>query len=189
MGFQNDLASHASVMQNLAQMETEVREAGNFLVGTVSTGGKILVCGNGGSAADAQHFAAEVVGRFHRERRAMPAVSLATDTSVLTAVGNDYGFDAVFARQVEALGRPGDILLAISTSGNSANVEKAVDAARQKKIHTIGLLGKDGGRLGALVDSALVVAAEDTPRIQEAHIFVLHYLAGMIEAFLFQETD
>src|SRR6056297_2599591 len=104
MGLQRDLASHAAVMQQLEKMESKIREAGNFLVGTVSTGGKILVCGNGGSAADAQHFAAEVVGRFHRERRAMPAISLATDTSVLTALGNDYGFDAVFARQVEALG-------------------------------------------------------------------------------------
>ncbi|HJU84801.1 MAG TPA: D-sedoheptulose 7-phosphate isomerase [Holophagaceae bacterium] len=138
-------------------------------------GCKILVCGNGGSAADAQHLAAELSGRYLKERRALAGLALTTDTSALTAIGNDYAFDAIFSRQVEALGRPGDLLIGISTSGNSANVIKAVEAAKALGMGTLGLLGRDGGKLKGLVDDALVVPSTVTARIQEVHQMVYHF--------------
>jgi D-sedoheptulose 7-phosphate isomerase len=138
-------------------------------------GCKVLVCGNGGSAADAQHFAAELTGRYLKERRALAAIALTTDTSALTAIGNDYNFDYIFARQVEALGRPGDVLVGISTSGNSGNVIAAVEAARSLGVKTLGILGRDGGRLAGLVDDALVVPSRVTARIQEVHEMVFHF--------------
>ncbi len=137
-------------------------------------GCKILVCGNGGSAADAQHFAAELSGRFLKERRALAGLALSTDSSALTAIGNDYGFDQVFSRQVEALGRPGDLLVGISTSGNSPNVLRAVEAAHALGMRTLGLLGRDGGRLRTLVDDPLVVPSSVTARIQEVHQLIYH---------------
>ncbi|MGK2906350.1 MAG: D-sedoheptulose-7-phosphate isomerase, partial [Desulfuromonadales bacterium] len=133
-------------------------------------GGKVLIMGNGGSAADAQHLAAEFVGRFLLERKALPAIALTTDTSILTAVGNDYGFAEVFKRQVDALAEPGDVVIGLSTSGYSVNVEKAMQAAREKGCRTIGLLGRDGGRVAALCDVALTVPALSTSHIQEAHL-------------------
>jgi len=144
-------------------------------------GCKILVCGNGGSAADAQHFAAELTGRYVRERRALAAIALTTDTSSLTALGNDYSFDRIFARQVEALGRPGDLLVGISTSGNSANVIAAVESAHALGMRTVGLLGKDGGRLKALVDDPLVVPSAVTARIQEVHLMVYHFWCEVLD--------
>ncbi len=138
-------------------------------------GARILVCGNGGSAADAQHFAAELSGRYVKERRALAGIALTTDTSALTAIGNDYGFDQVFSRQVEALGRPGDLLVGISTSGNSPNVVKAVEAAQALGLRTLGLLGRDGGRLATLCDDCLVVPSSVTARIQEIHLMVYHF--------------
>lgn len=138
-------------------------------------GCKILVCGNGGSAADAQHFAAELTGRYLKERRALAAIALTTDTSALTAIGNDYSYEQVFSRQVEALGRPGDVLVGISTSGNSGNVIAAVEAARSLGVKTVGILGRDGGRLAGLVDDALVVPSRVTARIQEVHEMVFHF--------------
>jgi len=138
-------------------------------------GCKILVCGNGGSAADAQHLAAELSGRYVKERRPLAGIALTTDTSALTAIANDYSYDVVFSRQVEALGRPGDVLIGISTSGNSGNVIKAVGSAKALGMHTIGLLGKDGGRLKGLVDEALVVPSTVTARIQEVHQMVYHF--------------
>jgi D-sedoheptulose 7-phosphate isomerase len=138
-------------------------------------GCKILVCGNGGSAADAQHLAAELSGRYVKERKALAGIALTTDTSALTAIANDYGYDVVFSRQVEALGRPGDVLIGISTSGNSGNVIKAVESAKSLGMHTIGLLGKDGGKLKSLVDEALVVPSATTARIQEVHQMVYHF--------------
>jgi len=137
-------------------------------------GCRILVCGNGGSAADAQHFAAELSGRFVKERRALAGIALTTDTSALTAIGNDYGFDQIFSRQVEALGRPGDLLVGISTSGHSANVVRAVEAAQGLGMRTLGLLGRDGGRLKDLADDALVVPSTVTARIQEIHVMTYH---------------
>jgi D-sedoheptulose 7-phosphate isomerase len=144
-------------------------------------GGKLLLCGNGGSAADAQHIAAELVGRFLADRRAYPALALTTNSSIMTSVGNDYGFDQIFARQVTALGRPGDVLLAISTSGNSPNVIEAVAEARRIGLRIFGFLGCDGGRLLDLVDVALVVPSQQTPRIQEVHITMGHLLCRLLE--------
>lgn len=151
-------------------------------------GGKILFCGNGGSAADSQHLAAEFVNRFQRDRRALAAVSLTTDTSVLTSIGNDLGFDHIFSRQVEALARPGDLLVAISTSGNSPNVLRAVEAARALGVSTVGLCGGSGGALARAVDEAFVVPSQRTPRVQEAHITLGHVWCGLAEELLAREA-
>jgi D-sedoheptulose 7-phosphate isomerase len=151
------------------------------IAAALRAGRKVLACGNGGSAADAQHVAAELVGRFAGERRAWPALALTTDTSVLTAVANDYGFDRVFARQVEAHGQTGDVLIAISTSGASPTVLRAVETARARGLVTIGLTGRDGGELGRMVDVHLHVPSPSTPRVQEAHATLLHVLCALIE--------
>ena len=145
-------------------------------------GGRILVAGNGGSAADAQHLAAELSGRYLKERKALAGIALTTDTSALTAIGNDYGFDVVFSRQVEALGRPGDLFIGISTSGNSPNVIKAVESAKELGLKTLGLLGRDGGKLKTLVDDALVVPSSVTARIQEVHQMIYHFWCEAIDA-------
>ncbi len=145
-------------------------------------GCRILVCGNGGSAADAQHFAAELSGRYVKERRALAGLALTTDTSALTAIGNDYGVERVFSRQVEALGRPGDLLVGISTSGNSPNVLLAVEAAKDLGMRTLGLLGRDGGKLRERCDEALVVPSPVTARIQEVHQMVYHFWCEVIDA-------
>lgn len=144
-------------------------------------GGRLLVCGNGGSAADAQHIVAELVGRFECERRACAALALTVNTSTLTAVANDYGFDEIFARQVDGLGRPGDVLLVVSTSGNSPNCVRAAERARAGGLRVHGFLGRDGGRLRGLVDGALVAPTADTPRIQEIHILMGHLLCALLE--------
>jgi len=148
---------------------------------SLQQGGKLLMCGNGGSAADAQHLATECMVRLEAERAPLPAIALTTDTSLLTAAGNDHGFETIFARQVAGLGRPGDVLLAISTSGNSLNVVRAVEAAHRQGLHTLGLLGKDGGKLKEMVHIALVVPSSNTQRIQEVHITVGHILCGALE--------
>lgn len=145
-------------------------------------GGKLLVCGNGGSAADSQHLAAELVGRYRHDRAAWPALALTLDTSVLTAVSNDYGFEHVFARQIEALGRAGDVLLVLSTSGNSPNCLAAARTARINGLRCHGLLGRDGGALMDLLDSALVAPSDDTPRIQELHGLFIHLLCELVES-------
>ncbi len=158
--------------------------AAGLVVQTLARGGKVLACGNGGSAADAQHFAAELVGRFETERRPLPAVALTTDTSILTAVGNDYGYDEIFYRQVRALGRKGDLLLALSTSGNSPNVLKAVPAAREQGLKVLALTGRDGGKLAPAADVAVVVDTRRTCRIQECHAAALHTICRVVdEAF------
>ena len=147
----------------------------------LASGNKILFCGNGGSAADSQHLAAELVGRFQKERRALASIALTTDTSILTAVGNDYGYDDVFARQVQALGRSGDILIGISTSGNSKNVVKAVEAARTVGMHTFGWTGEGGGKMAELCDLLFPVPSKVTARIQEMHILAGHILCELVE--------
>ncbi len=148
---------------------------------SLQQGGKLLMCGNGGSAADAQHLVTECMVRLEVERAPLPALALTTNTSLLTAAGNDHGFETIFARQVAGLGRPGDVLMAISTSGNSLNVVRAVEEAHRRGLHTLGLLGKDGGRLKELVHIALVVPSSNTQRIQEVHITVGHILCGALE--------
>ena len=162
------------------EMEHVVAQADD-MAERLKRGCRVLVCGNGGSAADAQHFAAELAGRYVKERRALAGIALTTDTSALTAIGNDYGFDRIFARQVEALGRPGDLLVGISTSGNSPNVILAVEAAKPLGIRTLGLLGRDGGKLRTLVDDALVVPCPVTARIQEVHQMIYHFWCEAVE--------
>jgi D-sedoheptulose 7-phosphate isomerase len=162
-------------------------EAAGMIEGTLHNRGKLLLCGNGGSAADAQHLAAELVIRLSHDvnRPGIPALALTTDTSVLTAGGNDIGFSNVFARQVEALGHPEDILLAISTSGNSENIVKAIETAKSRKVRTIGFLGGSGGRCAELVDLAVIVPSHNTQRIQETHITLGHILLEMVERTMY----
>jgi len=160
-------------------------EAAASMIATLRAGGRILACGNGGSAADAQHFAAELVGRFERERAALGAIALTTDTSIVTAVANDYDFVRVFARQVEALGRPGDVLLGISTSGGSANVIAAFAAAKAGGLLTVALTGRDGGAVGAAADIHINVPAASTARVQEVHRTLLHAVCALIERELY----
>jgi D-sedoheptulose 7-phosphate isomerase len=178
---------HLQIFKRLEEISATVTDAASLMTASLRGGGKLLFCGNGGSAADSQHLAAEFVGRFHEERPALPAIALTTDSSVLTCVGNDYAFDEIFARQVRALGRRGDCLVAISTSGNSANVLRAVEAARALGVVTIGLLGRDGGAIAAACDRAVVVRGTDTARIQEAHIFIGHAWCGLVEQALFEQ--
>ncbi len=158
------------------------------LVTCLKTGRKILLCGNGGSASDSQHIAAEFVGRFHRERKALPAIALTTDTSILTAVANDYAYEEIFVRQVEALGQKGDVLIAISTSGNSLNVLKAVTRAKSMGIATLGFTGEEGGALRKDADKTFCSASKLTPHIQEIHIVALHALSEAVEEVLFGST-
>lgn len=179
---QSALAEHAAAIEKVAAMTDQIIECAGRLRETLTTGGTILVCGNGGSAADAQHFAAELTGRFEVERQAYPAIALTTDTSALTAIANDYGYEKVFSRQIEAMAREGDILLVISTSGTSANLLRAAEAAKLRGVHVIGLLGRDGGPLGQIVDTPLIVEVDRTARIQEAHILILHLLCTLFEA-------
>jgi D-sedoheptulose 7-phosphate isomerase len=169
----------------LQKCVAEIHEAGLELGRAIRAGGKILFCGNGGSAADAQHLAAELVGHLRRDRRALAAIALTTDTSILTAVGNDYAFKEIFARQVQALGLPGDVFIGISTSGNSENVLAAALAAQKQGITTIGLLGRDGGKIAAAVDHKVIVPSKDTQRIQECHILIGHIWMEMVEQELF----
>ena len=179
--FTTALKQHMACMQTLEKHAGKIERAGERLAQSIEQGRKILICGNGGSASDAQHFAAELIGRFEQERAAWPAVALTTDTSIITAIGNDYGFDDVFARQVQGLGESGDTLVAISTSGGSQNVVRAVSEARDRDMRTIGLLGRDGGAIGSLVDHCVIVEHQRTARIQEAHSFILHLWAQQIE--------
>lgn len=158
-----------------------VMAAATAMRASVARGGRVLVFGNGGSAAEAQHFAAELVGRFQRERPAMAAIALSTDTSILTAIGNDYAFDRIFARQVEALGRPGDVALGISTSGRSANVIAALAEARRLGLVTIGMTGGDGGLMAGAVDIHLNVPHATTARVQEVQLMLLHALCALVE--------
>jgi D-sedoheptulose 7-phosphate isomerase len=155
--------------------------AASMIVDTLRRDGRLLTCGNGGSAADAQHLAADLVGRFLRERRGLAAVALTTDSSVITSIANDYSFERVFARQVEALGRQGDVVLGISTSGRSSNVIAALTTARQRGLRTIALTGRDGGALGTLADIHINVPSESTPRVQEVHRTLLHVICDLVE--------
>jgi D-sedoheptulose 7-phosphate isomerase len=165
----------------LEQCCDDIAATSSILIRTLQQGGTIFWCGNGGSAADSQHLAAELVGRFKADRRPLRSVALSTDSSVLTCVANDYSFDAIFARQITALGRPGDVLVSISTSGNSENVVQALQAAKASGLHTVGLLGNCGGKARSLVDLSIVVPSTTTARIQEAHILIGHCLCDLIE--------
>ncbi len=155
--------------------------AASAMTESLRRGGQVLIFGNGGSASDAQHVSAEFVGRFVRERKAAPAIALTTDTSILTAIGNDYGFDRIFARQVEALGRPGDVAIGISTSGGSVNVVAALEAAKRQGLVTVALTGRDGGQAGRTADIHINVPSPDTARVQEVHRTLLHAICELVE--------
>jgi D-sedoheptulose 7-phosphate isomerase len=182
------LEESARVKRATAQERADaIAAAAGICIETFRRGGRILLFGNGGSAADAQHIAAEWNGRLRTERPALPAIALTANTSDLTALGNDYGFERVFARLVEAHGREGDAAIAISTSGNSPNVLAAVDEARARGLHTIALTGRDGGKLAGRVDVPIVVPSDDTQRIQEAHIAIGHVLCELVDEVLFPQ--
>ena len=179
------LSDHRRVADALiAGLVPAIADAASRVIACYRGGGKVLALGNGGSAADAQHLVAELVGRFKRERRALPAIALTVDPSIVTAVANDYGFAEVFARQVRAHARPGDVVVGISTSGNSDNACRALEAARQAGATTVALLGGDGGRMKDLADLAVIAPSSDTPRIQEAHITIIHVLCDLLERSL-----
>ena len=181
------LLDSAAVKRRTAELcAGQIAEAAAAIGDSLLAGGKVLLCGNGGSAADCQHIAAEFIGRLTpgRDRRAWPAISLTANTSNLTAVGNDYGFEEIFSRQVEALGNKGDVLLVISTSGRSANLLKAVEAGIEKEMLTIGLLGQGGGWLGELVNLAIIVPSDDVQRTQESHITIGHVICELVEEIL-----
>jgi len=181
---------HIEVFEDVfLPMAPQVEQCATLLCTCFKSGGKVLVMGNGGSAADAQHLAAELVGRFLKNRDALPAIALTTDTSILTAVANDFGYDEVFKRQVEALANPEDVVIGISTSGNSPNVVAAFDAARQIGCRNVALSGRDGGRMAAYADLNLNVAVDDTPRIQEVHLSIIHILCDLVEQQLFPEQE
>lgn len=173
---------HVAVVERVMNdMVDDIAAAAELMINTLEAGHTILLCGNGGSAADAQHIAAELSGRYLRDRRALPAIALTTDTSALTAIGNDFGFESVFARQVEALARVDDLLIGISTSGNSANVIGAFEAARAAGCRTIALSGRDGGQMRVFAELNLIVPSNDTPHIQEMHITIAHVLCDLID--------
>ena len=175
-------------IQAVSALAQPIAEAIELMFAALSNGNKILACGNGGSAADCQHFAAELVGRFERERLPLPALALTTDTSILTAVGNDYSFNDIFTKQVQAFGQSGDVLLALSTSGNSANVLNAVDAALERDMRIVALTGKGGGAIGKRLTDAdvhICVPHDRTARIQEVHLLTIHCLCDGIDVALF----
>jgi D-sedoheptulose 7-phosphate isomerase len=182
--FSENLDELESVLANIRTLDTQIGVATELLADTIRRGNKIMFCGNGGSAADSQHLAAEFVGRFVKDRAALAAMALSTDSSALTCISNDYAFDQVFVRQVQGLGRPGDCLVGISTSGNSSNVKLAVEHARANGISVIGLLGRDGGTIAPLCDVAVIVPSATTARIQEAHILIGHTFCGGVETAL-----
>lgn len=181
----NEMEAHRKVFEAVSEnLKPAIEAAGRLLADTLKSGHKVLLFGNGGSAGDAQHIAAELTGRYKTERRGLPAIALTTDTSALTAIGNDYGFDRIFERQVEALGREGDLLIGISTSGNSPNVIKALAYGRSNGMKTLGLSGRDGGAMKQHCDLNIIIPSNDTARIQEMHIFIGHILCGVVdEAF------
>ncbi|MDG2460406.1 MAG: D-sedoheptulose 7-phosphate isomerase [Luminiphilus sp.] len=175
------IAQHQSVLTDLAAYAGQIEQFARRCTTALDRGNKLLICGNGGSAADAQHMAAELIGRFVSDRRALAAIALTTDTSALTAIANDYGYESVFSRQVAGLAREGDVLLAISTSGNSASVLAACDTARSMGCEVIGLSGRDGGELKEYCDALVIAPSDETAHIQECHIVVVHLLCALIE--------
>ena len=186
--YEKAIHDHLMVVEQLKSQHKLFEEIAGQMIAAIRFGKKILWCGNGGSAADSQHLAAEIVGRFRRERRAWPSIALTTDTSILTAIGNDYGYDAVFARQVEALCQPGDVLVGLTTSGNSPNVCHAIECARALGAFTVGMTGEGGGKLAAMADACLRVASRETARIQECHILFGHMLCDLVESELSGES-
>lgn len=178
---ESEFHAHLLTAQKMPKFVDEIAKAAEILTNALKNSHKILICGNGGSAADAQHFAAELTGRYKVERAGLAGIALSVDTSALTAIGNDYGFEHIFSRQVQALAHKGDVLFGISTSGNSQNVLNAAQVAKDMGCLIIGLSGRDGGKLSKVCDINLIMPSDDTPRIQEMHILVIHILCDIIE--------
>ncbi|UCC94956.1 MAG: D-sedoheptulose 7-phosphate isomerase [Candidatus Omnitrophota bacterium] len=178
---QESIKKHKEAVNLLEANHKALQEIASLFIATLKKKGKIIFMGNGGSAADAQHLAAEFVGRFNRERNPLPALALSTNTSTITAVSNDFGFEDIFLRQIEALGAPQDLVVGISTSGQSLNIIKAVQRAKELGMKTVGFLGKDGGDLKEIIDVSLIIPSFDTPRIQEIHILVGHIICAIVE--------
>jgi D-sedoheptulose 7-phosphate isomerase len=181
------IAAAEETLQSLVELDAPVAQAADLIEQCLSAGNKMLVCGNGGSAADAAHFATEFVVRFAKDRRAYPAICLTGDGGLLTAAANDYGFEEIFARQVAAFGAPGDVLICLTTSGKSKNVQRALEEAKARKLKTIAFLGRDGGSTIGIADVDILVANDSTARIQEAHTLLLHVLCEIMEARLPRE--
>lgn len=182
--FRDAITAATETLQSMSNLEPALAEAAELIERCLRNGNKLLVCGNGGSAADAAHFATELVVRFAKDRRPQPAICLASDGGLLTAAANDYGFDEVFARQVAAFGSPADVLVCLTTSGKSKNVNRALEEAKARKVNTIALLGRDGGETIGIADIDLLVRGESIARIQEAHQLLLHVLCEIIESRL-----
>lgn len=178
------LESSELVKQSLATLRRPIIKAANLITRCFAGGGKLLICGNGGSAAQSQHFAAELVGRYLKERKPLPAIALTTDSSALTAIGNDYDFSKIFSRQLQALAKPGDVLVCVSTSGNSLNVLSAANQAHSLKLKTIAFSGFDGGKLKSICDINLIVPSHSVPHIQEVHLTIIHIICDLIESSL-----
>jgi len=179
--YQSAIANHLSVFEELYDMQNVIEEVADLSAASLEAGGKLIFCGNGGSAADAQHIAAEFTGRFVKDRQPLAALSLTTDTSALTCISNDYGYESVFSRQLQALGRAVDVLFLITTSGNSENIKNVMLAAKELNITTVAITGSKGRLFASKCDHAVVVESDVTARIQEAHIFLLHTICGLVE--------
>jgi len=175
------IESSVNAIQNSKNVINEILDAVNIITKSIKNGGKLVIFGNGGSAADAQHIAGELIGRFQKNRRSYPAIALTTDTSIITAISNDFSYETIFSRQCEALVSKEDTVLGISTSGNSKNVIEGLKAAQEKDATTVGLLGNDGGRIKEIVDIAIIVKSQHTPRIQEVHRIIYHIICQMVE--------
>ena len=175
------LNEHIEVVNKTREILPLIEEAGKICIESLKDGCKIILCGNGGSAADAQHIAAELSGRFKKERNALAGIAITTDTSALTAIGNDYGFEFVFSRQIKAIGKEGDVLIGISTSGNSKNVINAIYSAKEIGMKIITLIGKDGGKMKKIGDVNIIIPSNNTPRIQEMHIMIGHMICALID--------
>ncbi len=184
------ISKHIENVSNLSENSlSTILAASEAIVRCINNGGKLMICGNGGSAADSQHLAAELVGRFKSDRRALPAISLTTDTSAITSIGNDYNFEHIFTRQIQGIGHKGDVLLTISTSGNSTNILKAAEYAKENDIFLVGLTGESGGILNKYADINITVPSHTTSHIQEMHIIVVHLLCTLIEKMLFIDNS
>ena len=175
----------AETKESVQKLAPQIEEAARLVINALKNGKKIILAGNGGSASMAAHVSAEFVGRYKIERKGLPAIALTADLAAITSIGNDYGFDAVFERQLEALGNEGDVFIALSTSGNSRNLIKAVEKAKELDIHVIGLLGKNGGKMASTSSVEIIVPSDNTPRIQEAHLMILHIICELAEKELF----
>lgn len=185
--FKNSIKTKQAILED-ENIISSIHKISAKIVESINAGGKVLIAGNGGSAADAQHVAGEFINRFHFDRPGLPCIALSTDTSVLTAVGNDYAFDLVFRKQIEALGKAGDVFIGITTSGNSPNIVEAMKLCREKGIATVGLTGQKAGKIDDFCDFMIKVPSGDTPRVQESHILVEHIICGIVEASIFKRN-